>query len=91
MCFCKEETESIVHLFYDCIYTKIFWCDFFIYLFFVKQSTNIELQLKEKDVLSFYEYTVDFKIYVTLLSYMEYCLFTNVNGQWKKLILLILK
>ncbi len=32
-------------------------------LFFVKHRTNIELQLKEKDVLFFYEYTVDFKIW----------------------------
>ncbi len=52
--------KSIVHLFYDCIYTKIFWCDSF---FFVKHRTNIELQLKEKDVLFFYEYTVDFLKY----------------------------
>ncbi len=29
--FCKEENESIVHLFYDSIYTKIFWCDFFFF------------------------------------------------------------
>ncbi len=28
--FCKEENESIVHLFY-CIYTNIFWCDFFVF------------------------------------------------------------
>ncbi len=55
------------------------------YFFFVKHNTNIELQLKENDVLFFYEYTVDFKISILWIYslFMENYVFINVNEQWK--------
>ena len=31
--FCKNETESILHLFWECVYTQMFWADVHIWLY----------------------------------------------------------
>lgn len=46
--FCGTEEESIAHLFWDCLYTGLFWKDFCI---FVRTFSSLSFSLIYKDVL----------------------------------------
>lgn len=46
--FCEQNTETICHLFYQCMYTRIFWSDV---QHFIQMKTGQVVQLTEKDVL----------------------------------------
>ena len=46
--FCKSESETLIHLFFNCVYSKLFWKDFEIYYYSV---SNELLHLSLQDVL----------------------------------------
>ena len=73
--FCNHETETICHLFFECVYCQIFWSK-------VEQFYNVQtgsnIQLREKDVLFFYGNTASEhrKSYILnlLILYGKYCI-----------------
>ncbi len=46
--FCSDQPEKLVHLFYECNYTKKFWRDF-------QEKTGYSCDLTSKDVLFYFE------------------------------------
>lgn len=50
--FCECEEESIGHLFFQCMYAKIFWTDV---QNFIRTKTGKIVKLKEKRVLVHFE------------------------------------
>lgn len=50
--FCGSNEETIEHLFYHCVFTKMFWVDV---QNFIERKTGQSLYLQEKDVLLYFE------------------------------------
>ena len=46
--FCKSESETLIHLFFNCVYSKLFWKDFEFYYYSV---SNEQLHLSLQDIL----------------------------------------
>ena len=45
MYFCKSEPETFLHLFFNCVYSKLFWKDFEFYFFSLsKEFVHLSLQ-----------------------------------------------
>ena len=43
--FCKSETETLLHLLFNCVYSKLFWKDFEFYFYSLsKEFVHISLQ-----------------------------------------------
>ena len=47
--FCKSESETLIHLFFNCVYSKLFWKDFEFYYYSV---LNKLLHLSLQDILT---------------------------------------
>ncbi len=50
--FCGVEEETICHLFFHCMYTRIFWVDIQSY---IRRKTEQTIQYKEKDIFICFE------------------------------------
>ena len=46
--YCKSESETLIHFFFNCVYSKLFWKDFEFYYYSV---SNKLLHLSLQDVL----------------------------------------
>lgn len=49
--FCNNEKETIFHLFYHCIYTKIFWVDI---ENFITRKLNTTVKLDGPDIMIYF-------------------------------------